>query len=167
MLRIIIAGTEEYNDYPFLKETCLNIVAKEQYMREIPNKEVEFVSGHAPRGADYYGERFAKEYGFEPKLHPANWNDLDEVPCIPKTSHYGQYNALAGFNRNQRMADYAGENGVLIAFRIGNGNGTTDMIKRAKKSGLKVYQIDYDKDRKIKIWNGEKNETFILATKLQ
>ena len=149
MLRVIIAGTEEYSDYPFLKEICFNIVAKEQYKRdEIPNGKVEFVSGHAPKGADYLGEKFAKEYGFVPKLFPANWNDLEEMPCIIKISYYGQYNSLAGFNRNQRMADYVGESGILIAFRINNSPGTTDMIKRAKKSGLKVFQIDYDKNKK-------------------
>ncbi len=151
MLRIIITGTEEYSDYDFLKETCLNIISKEQCDRVLP---IEFVSGHAPRGADYYGEKFAKEFGFTPKLFPANWNDLTESPCFEKEGHYGKYNSLAGFNRNQRMADYAVD-GILIAFRINKGHGTTDMIKRAKKANLKVYQIDYDKDKKIKIWHSK------------
>lgn len=155
-MKVIIAGTEEFTDKEFLFQSCLDIIAKEQYEREIPNKELGFVSGHNPRGGDYYGEQFAKKYGFSPKLFPADWNNMSEQPCLPKNGFYGLYNALAGHNRNQRMIDHVAENGggILIAFRINNSPGTTDVIKRAKKAGIKIFQIDYDKDRKIKIWNG-------------
>jgi len=152
-MKIIIAGSIEFSDYLFLKEMCLKIIHGEQINRKVQNKYLEFISGTA-KGADVLGERFAKAYGFKPKLFPANWTDLTP-PVITGVNSRGVYNKLAGHNRNQKMVDYVVENGggILIAFRINNSAGTTDMIRRAKKANIKVFQVDYDKEKKIKIWD--------------
>ncbi len=162
MMKIIICGSQTFTDRAYLNEACLDIIAREQYNRVIPNNQLEFVSGHAPKGADYYGEKFAIHHKFQPKLFPADWNNLEpEVPenwgnspvLFYKPDYYGGYNALAGMLRNQRMVNYMERGDIVIAFRVGDSKGTSDMIRRSKKAGLKVYQIDYDKERKVKVWN--------------
>ena len=83
----------------------------------------EVVSGGA-RGADLLGERWAKDHGIPVKRFPAKWNRQPD----------GSYDKGAGFKRNEEMARYAD---ALIA--MPGGNGTADMIRRARNHGLKVY----------------------------
>lgn len=153
-MKIIIAGSRSFVDYELLKRICLDIIVKEQYDWIVPNNELEIVSGHAPKGADALGEKFAKEYKLSLKLFPADWKKLDTWPVIIKKNDYGQYNALAGTNRNTRMAEYiAGEpENFLIAFNMGTA-GTKDMIKKAKTLEIKIYNIDCreKKSRKKKL----------------
>ena len=153
-MRILICGSTEYEDYNFLETTCTNIISKIQYDNIIPNNKLEIISGNANRGADRLGEKFARKYNVSLKLFPAEWNNMD-VPVVSEgTNYYGKYNKLAGVQRNTKMVDYVSEdNGIVIAFRVDESKGTSDTIKKAKKAGLKVYQIDYDKEKKIKIWN--------------
>jgi hypothetical protein len=90
-----------------------------------PNLKV-VVSGDCPRGAD----RIAKEWAADQKLVykgiPADWLDFSE-PCYKKQGQYGVYNALAGFNRNTKVAEAAQ---VCAAFIINNSNGTMDTVKK-------------------------------------
>lgn len=136
-MRVIIAGSRDFNDYKTLKETC-DYVLKDKGVEEI-------VSGKA-RGADKLGERYARFHKIPIADFPADWNDFSE-PCVIKYRKDGsKYNALAGKKRNQKMADYAvGSNGSgLIAFDMGT-SGTNDMIKRALKKGLWVYVHEINK----------------------
>lgn len=98
------------------------------------------ISGKASSGGDYWGEKWADSKGLEIIPFPADWYNLD-VPnvYIPPGKNY---NALAGFNRNEEMAMYAAmHNGVLIAIKKGKSSGTKDMITRAKKHKIKVYSF--------------------------
>jgi len=133
-MRIIIAGSREFNDYRLLHDKCHQIfdeLSKEGLLSgnmktDIPNMEI--VSGTA-RGADQLGERFAKEYNYIVKRMPANW-DL--------------YGKSAGYKRNEQMALYAKEdNGALIAFWDGLSKGTKHMIDLANKHGLKVFIVKF------------------------
>ena len=94
----------------------------------------EIVSGGAKSGADLY----AKEYAMDRRIHykefPADWRDFGE-PCVIKTGTYGQYNALAGFKRNETIADYSDE---AIAFWTGKSPGTKDVISRFQNKAKKV-----------------------------
>ncbi len=153
------------NDYSFVKKYLTDIISKEQYFSDekIPNSEIEIVSGNANRGADWLGEKFARENKLYLKLFPAAWNDMN-VPMVSVGTHplYGNYNKLAGTNRNQKMADYLKENqdAFVIAFdaeESKSSTGTKNMIRLSKKAGLKVYHIKCSNrnDVKIKIWNGQ------------
>lgn len=123
-MRIIIAGSRNFNNYAVLKHNVINILLILSPAQE-PN--VEIVSGTA-RGADQLGERFAKEYEYNVKKFPAQW-DL-----------YGKF---AGYRRNEQMALYAKEDwGILIAFWDGISKGTKHMINLAKKHGLRVFVIE-------------------------
>lgn len=120
-LRVIIAGSRDFNNYNLLNSTIYN------YLKENTNN-VEIISGTA-RGADQLGERFANEYGYQIKRFPANWN---------------LYGKSAGPIRNREMAEYAsGGQGVLFAFWDGKSRGTKSMIDLAKKFELEVHIVRY------------------------
>ena len=120
MIKVIIAGTRDFNDYAFLKKNV------DYFLQGINpnNEEIEIVSGNA-RGADKLGERYAKEHNLPVKLFPANWD---------------KYGKRAGYLRNQEMANYAD---MLIAFWDEKSKGTKHMIDIAKKQDLTVIVIGY------------------------
>ena len=120
MIKVIIAGTRDFNDYAFLKKNV------DYFLQGInPNNEkIEIVSGNA-RGADKLGERYAKEHNLPVKLFPANWD---------------KYGKRAGYLRNQEMANYSD---VLIAFSDEKSKGTKHMIDIAKKQDLTVIVVGY------------------------
>jgi hypothetical protein len=123
-MRIIIAGSREFDNYAVLKHNVINILLILSPAQE-PN--IEIVSGTA-RGVDQLGERFAKEYKYSVKRFPADW-DI--------------YGKSAGYRRNELMAMYAKEDwGVLIAFWNGISKGTKHMIDLANKHGLRVFIIN-------------------------
>jgi hypothetical protein len=124
VMRIIIAGSREFNNYAVLKHNVINVLLILSPAQE-PN--VEIVSGTA-RGADQLGERFAKEYKYPVKRFPADWDT---------------YGKSAGYKRNEQMALYAKEDdGVLIAFWDGVSKGTKHMIDLANKHGLRVFIVE-------------------------
>lgn len=121
MIKVIIAGTRDFNDYAFLKKNL------DYFLQGINpnNEEIEIVSGNA-RGADKLGERYAKEHNLPVKLFPANWD---------------KYGKRAGYLRNQEMANYSD---VLIAFWDEKSKGTKHMIDIAKKQDLTVIVVGYE-----------------------
>lgn len=125
-MKTIIAGSRDITDY--------NTVA--MAIKNSGFKITEVVSGQA-RGVDTVGEVWAKSNGIPIKTFKPNWDDITADGAVVKTNKYGKkYNAMAGFQRNQEMADYAD---ALIAIWKAKSSGTGDMIERARKAGLKVY----------------------------
>jgi hypothetical protein len=140
-MRVIIAGSRSFKDYPLLEKECKRI------FHEInAPKDTIIISGKAD-GADTLGECFAERHDYKIKDFPADWNNLDARPCYIKVNRNGrEYNSLAGFNRNENMAVYAAEDeqceAYLICFRVNHSPGSGDMIARAKRHNLKVFEID-------------------------
>lgn len=131
-MKVIIAGSRNFNDYKFLEKKCDKILID-------IDGEIIILSGTAS-GADTLGEAYAKINGYKIEYHPAQWNDLTKEPCKLKENKYGKlYNALAGFNRNQEMVDVAD---MLIAFRVNFSNGTSDVINRAREKGIPIHVFD-------------------------
>jgi hypothetical protein len=133
-MRIIIAGSRDFNDYHLLFTKCNQIFAqlsKEGLLTGSINQDIknmEIISGTA-RGADELGEIFAEEHNISVIKFPADWDT---------------YGKSAGYRRNAEMALYAKEdNGILIAFWDGISKGTNHMIDLAKKYGLKVFVVNY------------------------
>ena len=130
-MRVIIAGSREFNDYVLLKEECLKIfrqLKSEGYNTD--RSVVEIISG-AARGADIIGEQFSNVYRLPLKRFKADWD------CWGKS---------AGYRRNEQMALYAKEDqeiGVLIAFHNGVSKGTKHMIDLANKHGLRVFVVNF------------------------
>lgn len=100
-MKVIIAGTRNFNDYEKLK--------KELDLFRATKEVTEIVSG-ACKGADLLGEKYAKENNIPIKQFPANWE---------------AYGKKAGPIRNEEMANYAD---YLIAFWDSESRGTKNMI---------------------------------------
>ena len=113
-MKIIIAGSRNFNDYNLLKTSCDNLLTQ--------FTNIEIVSGTA-RGADKLGERYAREKGYDIKEFPANWD---------------KFGKSAGYIRNDEMAQYAD---MLISFWDGTSRGTKHMIDLANKRSIKVMVI--------------------------
>ena len=126
-LRVIIAGSREFNDYALLKKSAIEIITKKTMLPDL----ARIVSGGA-RGADRLGERFADEMGLEISRFIPDWDGLGK---------------RAGYIRNETMAKFAvedGNDGMLIAFWDGESRGTKHMINLAKKHGLEVHVINFN-----------------------
>lgn len=123
--RIMIAGSRDFTDYEFLKSTLVKaIIKREDDIKRFDS--IVIVSGKA-KGADYLGERFAREFGFEVEEYKAEWDNLELQPCRIKYNRYGKpYNCLAGFNRNLTMVSVSD---LVIMFSVNNSPGTAHDLK--------------------------------------
>ena len=118
-MRIIIAGSREYNNY----EEAAKLIDK--FIKDVnSSSNVVIVSGGA-KGADKIGEEYAAR------------NDLD---CVVYKANWGKYGKQAGVIRNGEMAKNAD---CLLAFWNGESRGTYNMINTAKKRKLKVRVFNY------------------------
>lgn len=111
-MKLIIAGSREITNYDALKVAF--------QWTELKLEDLEIVSGCA-RGVDSLAIEFAEEHNLKLHRFPADWEADGKI---------------AGFIRNQKMADFAD---ALLAVWNGSSRGTEDMIKRAKKKGLRIY----------------------------
>lgn len=121
MVKVIVAGSRTANNFELVEKSLM------MYFKEhkLHRADVEIISGTA-RGADQLGEQFANKYGLKLTKFPADWD---------------KYGKSAGYIRNEEMAKYATENGILFAFWDGNSKGTNHMINLAKKYSLTVIVI--------------------------
>jgi predicted Rossmann-fold nucleotide-binding protein len=126
-MRTIIAGSRTITEI----ETVAAAVAASGF--EI----TEVVCGGA-RGVDLLGAQWALEHGVTVNsAFSAEWRDITTPGAVIKVTKQGRrYNAMAGFDRNQKMVDYAE---ALIAVWDGHSPGTRDVINRARARGLKVF----------------------------
>ena len=110
-MKVLICGGRDFNNFAHVKKV----------MDEIHSKTpVELVISGKARGADALGEQWAKEKNIPVDPYPANWND---------------HGKAAGPIRNQQMLN-EGRPDLVVAFP--GGNGTRDMINRAKKANVRV-----------------------------
>tara|TARA_Y100000592_G_C5284360_1_gene227777 strand:- start:66 stop:425 length:360 start_codon:yes stop_codon:yes gene_type:complete len=116
--KVIIAGGRDFKATPHHVKTVNTLIKK------LNTWDVEIVSGGA-RGADKFGEDFAKTFNLPLRVFPADWD---------------RYGKSAGYRRNAEMAEYATH---LIAFWDGSSRGTKHMIDLADQKELKVKVIKY------------------------
>jgi YspA, cpYpsA-related SLOG family len=116
-MRVIIAGSRDFNSYNRLENELNQILGEAIY-----GIDFEIVSGGA-RGADRLGEQYARQIGAKIKQFIPNWQGLGR---------------RAGIVRNEVMAKYATH---LVAFWDGISPGTRHMIEFAKRSGLTVHVV--------------------------
>jgi hypothetical protein len=109
-MKVIIAGSRTISDINELYAA----------VREAGFEITEVVCGEA-RGVDLMGRWWASQKKIPVVSFPAEWNKDGRV---------------AGYRRNQRMADYAD---ALIAVWDGESVGTAHMIGVAHAAGLKIY----------------------------
>lgn len=96
------------------------------------------ISGMEPTGFDLLGVRYAGERGLGLDPFPARWDDFS-IPWVRrKVRRDGRpYNALAGFWRNEQMAQQVLNTGGQAAlFWDGQSRGTNDMRERCERLGV-------------------------------
>lgn len=156
-MKVFITGSTEFNDYDFFRQTCIDIISKMQYDRVVSCEHLKLLTTDNASGADRFTKKFSSYYLNKGIIiFQAHWNDLTEVPCIIKENNFGQYNANAGYNRNDRAIAYLEkeEDVAVIVFDMGDKH-SKDIVRRSKKAGLKTYQVYCDPKKKIrtKVWN--------------
>ena len=124
-IRIIIAGSRDFSDYQLVRRVMSEVAGT------YPRERLEIISGGA-RGADTLGEMFAERNGLKLTRFPADWD---------------KFGKRAGILRNRQMAEYAGEDGMLVAFWDEISRGTKNMIETAKELGLFVRIVSLSQER--------------------
>jgi len=139
VIRLIIAGGRDFvsseSDIEKLYGTNWNIMCHTMELWRSQFGMPNFVLCGMALGADLMGKHWADCANIEVLKYPAAWR-VD-----------GEYNPLAGIERNTEMADNATH---LIAFWDGKSTGTADMIKKARNRGLHVTVIYYNRPKPIK-----------------
>ncbi len=113
------------------------------------NRELNRLCGHTTptiiqggaNGADFLAKVYAYYYGLECHQYNAEWGDLG---------------VRAGPIRNQRMLD-EGEPDLVVA--VPGGRGTSDMIKRSEKTGVRtvVLEPNVDPYNQFNLWIAPKS----------
>ena len=133
-MRIIVAGGRDFTD----KNRVVRAV--EQIILKNSHRNILFISGAAATGPDRMIIDYCKQWALDYIEVPADWNNIVGDVVRIKYQNGRPYNALAGFARNQKMADMATH---LIAYWDRKSHGTADMIERAKEGSLNTAVLYY------------------------
>ncbi len=109
--RVVIAGCRYYNNYQEAKEYINHCICR------IQNKHTLIFVCVGCKGADFLGEKYAVEHGFQLEKYYADWK------------HYGK---SAGPKRNKIMAEIGD---YFICFWDGKSKGTKSMINYILETG--------------------------------
>lgn len=127
-MKIAIVGSRKFKDRDFVENRIPEILRTSKYI---------LISGGA-KGIDSWAKEMADFLGCKSIIFKANWKDLSHPDAVIKNGKYGQYDAMAGFRRNQVIVDEADK---IVAFWDGKSSGTKDTIDRAIRAGkpLDIY----------------------------
>jgi hypothetical protein len=124
-MRVLVCGGRGYEDIEG-GGTIVREALSQLFLNPPEKEDVVLISGGA-KGADqipiYMYEGEEDEWGGL-EVYPADWK---------------LHGKSAGHIRNQQMLDESKPD-IVIAFP--GGRGTANMIKRAKKAGVEVFQVD-------------------------
>lgn len=112
-MRVIVCGGRDFTDHALIRRTLRNIHA------ETPIKHI--FHGNA-RGADTIA---------------GNWGYEKNIPTHSVPAQWKKYGRRAGPIRNQNMLGQ----GIDLVIAFPGGKGTADMVKRAKRDGVRVLEI--------------------------
>lgn len=125
MVRIIINGSRDFNNYDYLRDYVKEYIMSNHYNPT----EIEIISGGA-KGPDSFAIRFASEYQLKCTVMHPDWN---------------KYGKRAGMIRNSDMLKYATDNYagdvLLLSFWNGHSKGTKHMIDISYAKHIKVHVI--------------------------
>lgn len=131
-IRVLVCGGRRYADHAAVDKLMQTVIAR--------LGPIACVIHGAATGADTLGMEWALKHNIELSPYPADWNDLTHPDALIRVRRDGkQYDARAGFRRNQRMID-EGKPHIVVA--LPGGNGTADMVARARKAGLQIISLE-------------------------
>lgn len=127
---VLVCGSRDWSDSQIIEE----LLDCQEHAAFAVNEKLTVIHG-AARGADRIAAKWCGKFSGErvsEMSFPARWD---------------QDGKGAGFIRNQRMLD-EGEPDVVYAFKDGfdftlSRGGTEDMVRRAKKAGVRTYVISH------------------------
>lgn len=117
--RILVTGTRENSTFieHMVRET-LNVLVHSENVPQ--GRQVIIVHGQCPRGGvDYYADSWARENGFQPERHPADWK---------------KHGKAAGPVRNTAMV--ASRIDYCVGFPAAGSRGTWDCLQKAVDAGI-------------------------------
>ena len=110
-MRVLVCGGAKFTDFEALCNACNHYA----YEAEV------LIEGEAA-GADKLGRAWAED---------------QDIPVLPFPANWRKYGRAAGPIRNQQMLD-EGKPDLVLAFPTPESRGTWDMVRRAKKAGIRV-----------------------------
>jgi len=113
-MRVLVCGGRDYNDRD-VAYRVLDDLRKH-------DAELMLMCGMAT-GADILAHQWAK---------------YNRIRCLEFTADWNKHGKAAGPIRNAQMLEEGGPD-LVIAFP--GGRGTADMISKAKKAGVRVYEV--------------------------
>lgn len=146
LTRVIIAGSRH----------IANIDAIVDAVNESSFTVIEVVSGCA-KGVDTLGEEWARQFGCSIKRFHADWKNINSSDALIGINSYRKYNVFAGYQRNEKMAEYAD---ALIAVWDGKSNGTKHIIKTTTDLKNPYSCLKYRKCLSVKEMSDEKAKKF-------
>jgi predicted Rossmann fold nucleotide-binding protein DprA/Smf involved in DNA uptake len=132
-MKLAVVGSRTFNDYNYLHKKLTGLLwdLVEPHTGELPPSTFSFVSGGA-RGADSIAEQWARAWGYEITVFPAEWD---------------KYGKSAGYRRNKDIVNYAD---IIVAFWDGKSKGTQHSINLAKEQNKPVFvYTDWNTDGTI------------------
>lgn len=134
----VVFGSRKYKDLSTFEACLLGFIEDHHLTPE----DTVFVSGMARSGPDAMIVDWCKKNGWRWSEFPADWENLEAPGAkIGKSPSTGRpYNVLAGFARNQEMANVATHG---LGYWNGHSPGTKEMIERCneKKITMRVIRI--------------------------
>jgi hypothetical protein len=138
--RVLVCGGRKFGKVDLdvipdeLEAALANAVVEQEFLKASLDNlkgslEIDCVIHGGAKGADTLAGQWANNNDLPTEVYLPDWK------AHPRT---------AGFIRNQRMLD-EGKPTLVIAFP--GGNGTKDMVSRAKKAGIPVYEVVYEMAR--------------------
>lgn len=124
-IKILICGGRDFTNYDLLANTMDKLCLDREWVwdTEYCMPDVIVISGKA-KGADTLAIDWAV----------VNWLQWEEYP-----TDWKMHGKAAGHIRNQQMLD-EGKPDLVVAFP--GGRGTADMVRRSKKAGIEVIEIN-------------------------
>lgn len=131
-VRVLICGGRNYADHAAVDKLMQDVITR--------FGPIACVIHGAATGADTLGMEWALTHNIGHAPYPADWTDLTHTDALIRVRRDGKrYDARAGFRRNQRMID-EGKPNIVVA--LPGGNGTADMVARARKAGLEIISLE-------------------------
>lgn len=130
---VVVFGSRKFKDYDLFGACVEGLIADHHFTPA----DTVFVSGMA-QGPDIFIVNWSKEHGWRWSEFPADWANLDVPGAIIKPGPRGDYNARAGFTRNQDMANVSTHG---LGFWNGSSTGTKDMVDRCKQKQINLRII--------------------------
>lgn len=126
-MRILVCGGRDFDNW-YLLDECLTQLYQttENYLSILEDAPPMVIIEGGAIGADFLSRVWAQTW-------PNNQVIYEEYPA-----NWKLHGKAAGPIRNQQMLD-EGKPDIVVAFP--GGNGTADMVRRAKKAGIGVLEV--------------------------